>query len=281
MAVLAFLLLLALLPGSALQPLEDGRGAPGPADEEGIILSAPPAYPVPATPAGRLADRALLLCWHTFLGDPGLVTDFSLKELAAQLDALAALGYRFVDLADALAGRFEGRLNVVVTIDDGHRSVPDAVRKVFLPRGVRPALFVYPAVIGNVPQAMDEASLKELSSLGCLVGAHGYHHLFVNEALYKSQPGEFMKEIYKAKSRTEAIAGLPVMGYAYPFGAYSEVTLSEVEKAGYDFGIGVRSGFIYASGFRNEAFLLPRLVVRRDNWAEILGLLERNARSGG
>jgi peptidoglycan/xylan/chitin deacetylase (PgdA/CDA1 family) len=233
-----------------------------------------------ATP--RVADfenRAILLCWHSFLGDPSLDTDFSRAELAAQLDAIRALGYRFVSLADLLAGRVEGPLNVVATIDDGHRTVPLAVESIFLPRGIRPALFVYPAIIGAIPSAMDDAALRRMADLGCLVGAHGYHHLYVTENLYRNEPAEFDKEIFKAKSSTEKILKAPVLIYAYPFGAYSPITVETVEKAGYAWSIAVKPGFVYADGILDQDYELPRYVVTRAKWKEILALLERNAES--
>ncbi len=260
---------------TALQP--PGSQVPPAEWTDSLALTAAPVLPSPLPPVEDFRDRAVLLCWHSFLGDPSLPTDFSLPELAAQLDALKALGYGFVDLADALSGRFAGRLNVVATIDDGHRTVPQAVRTVFLPRGIRPALFIYPAIIGNVPYAMDEAALRSLAAEGCLIAAHGYHHLFVTDSLYKSEPAEFHKEIYKAKSRVESIVSFPVVLYAYPYGAYSPVTIAELSRAGYAYGIAVLPGFIYASSIRKANYETPRLVVTRDNWAGIYAQLARNA----
>jgi peptidoglycan/xylan/chitin deacetylase (PgdA/CDA1 family) len=242
-----------------------------------IVLGGGEDGPAPAPAAGRLGDRALVLCWHSFLGDPSLETDFSLGELKAQLASLSALGYRFVDLDDAMAGRITGSLNLVATIDDGHRTVPKAVEEAFLPLGIKPALFVYPAIIGSVPYAMADAELRRLGSEGCRIGAHGYHHLFVTEALFRSDRAEFDKEIYKAKTKTEGLSGLPVLFYAYPFGAYSPVTTREVEKAGYSFAFAVRPGFIYADPALNLDFEIPRVVLRRDNWDEVYAFLKRNA----
>jgi peptidoglycan/xylan/chitin deacetylase (PgdA/CDA1 family) len=252
---------------------QGGSDAPAASIPLSPALAGPSALPA----VKGFGDRALVLCWHSFLGDSDIVTDFSLAELRAQLDALLALGYRFVDLDDLMAGRIRGSLNIVVTIDDGHRTVPRAVDEVFLPRGIRPALFVYPAIIGAVPYAMAEAELRRLEAEGCAVGAHGYHHLFVTESLYRSDRAEFDKEIYKAKTKTEGLSSLPVLFYAYPFGAYSPITTLEVAKAGYSHGFAVRPGFVYAEPGLNLDFELPRLVVRRDNWQEILGLLVRNA----
>lgn len=275
-----FSLLFVLQTGAALQP-PGPEGSPDEAEVPAIVLAAFSGAAKPLPPISAFQDRALVLCWHTFLGVSSLDTDFSKAEVAAQLDALFRLGYRFVDLEDLLAGRLAGRLNIVATMDDGHRSVPAGVEEVFLPRGIKPAQMIYSAIIGSIPSAMDDAALHRLQAQGLAVGAHGYHHLFVTEDLYKSDRAEFEKEIYKAKDKTEALSRLPVLIYAYPYGAYSPITIAEVARAGYAWGLAVKPGFVYAEPALNQDYELPRLVVTRANWKDIYALLERNALSPG
>jgi hypothetical protein len=223
-------------------------------------------------PAYDLEDRAFILCWHTFLGNPSIPTDFSLDELARQVDVLLALGYRFVSLEDLLFGRIEGRLNIVAT-------VPAAFSKVFAPRGILPALFIYPAVIGNTAYSMSPEQLKNLQDAGCLIGAHGYHHLYVKDELYRQDRIAFDREIYKARDSVEGLTGLPSYAYAYPFGAFSGITKDEVGRAGYAYGFAVKQGFVYKDGRFNDNYELPRSVVTREAWSEIRAFLDRNARA--
>jgi peptidoglycan/xylan/chitin deacetylase (PgdA/CDA1 family) len=223
-----------------------------------------------------LADRALILCWHSFLGKKSLNTDFSLDELAAQLDALKALGYHFIDLDDALFGRIEGSRNLVATIDDGHRTISSAYEKVFASRGIKPALLVYPAVIGTSPYFLKESALKALVDSGCVVGSHGFYHLFVDEKLYKSNKAAFEKEIFKAKTSVELFIGLPSYIYAYPFGAFDQITKDEVARAGYEFALAVKPGFVYLDSRLNDRYELPRTVVLRDGWDKLVAFLARN-----
>lgn len=241
-----------------------------------LLPGAASALPPPQAAPFDLRDRAFILCWHSFLGKRALNTDFSLEELAAQLDALKALGYRFIDLEDALFGRIEGSRNLVATIDDGHRTIAAAYDKVFAPRGIKPALLVYPAVIEADQYFMKEAELKRLADSGCAVGAHGYYHLFVDEKLYRSDRASFDKEIFKAKTSVEALTSLPSFFYAYPFGAFSPITKSEVARAGYAFALAVKPGFVYADARLNDPYELPRTVVLRDKWDELVAFLARN-----
>jgi peptidoglycan/xylan/chitin deacetylase (PgdA/CDA1 family) len=240
------------------------------------------ALALPPAAAGRpldLGDRAFVLCWHTFLGVKSLNTDFSLAEVEAQLDALTALGYHFIDLDDALFGRIEGSMNLVATIDDGHRTISTVYAKVFASRGIKPALLVYPAVIGGSPYFLKPEQLRTLADSGLSVGAHGYYHLFVTEKLYKSDRSAFEKEIFKAKTSVEALSGLPAYFYAYPFGAFDQVTKAEVKRAGYDFGLAVKPGFVFADSRLNDPYEIPRTVVLRDGWDALLAFLARNAGS--
>jgi peptidoglycan/xylan/chitin deacetylase (PgdA/CDA1 family) len=261
---------------TALQPPTPAAGLEPLFSTERSVL-VPASFQAPKRLPG-LADRAFLLCWHSFLGRADISTDFSLAELGAQLDALIALGYKFVSLEDTLFGRIEGRLNLVVTIDDGHRTVPSAFLKVFAARGIVPALFVYPAVIGETAYSMDEAQLRSLSDSGCLVGAHGYHHLYVDERLYRSDRATFEQEIFKAKEKVEAMTSLPAYVYAYPFGVFSPITKTEVARAGYAFALAVKLGFVFADPRLNDPYALPRSVVTRENWGELYGFLARNAK---
>jgi Predicted xylanase/chitin deacetylase len=261
----AVLVTLSALPIAALPP-------PGALDGAGGIVSS-------ASPDFDLYDRAFLLCWHTFLGKKELNTDFSLAELAAQLDALKALGYRFISLEDALFGRIEGPLNLVATIDDGHRTITAAYEKVFASRGIKPALLVYPAVIDDSPYFLKTDALRSLLDSGCLVGSHGFYHLYVTEKLYKSDKAAFEKEIFKAKTSVEKMTGLPSYIYAYPFGAFDQITKDEVARAGYEFALAVKPGFLFADQRLNDRYEIPRTVVLRDGWSSLVAFLARNVGS--
>jgi peptidoglycan/xylan/chitin deacetylase (PgdA/CDA1 family) len=243
---------------------------------EELAFGIPSSFLAPR-PLPDLGDRAYVLCWHSFLGRPDIPTDFSVAELGKQLDALLALGYRFVSLEDLLFGRIEGCRNLVATLDDGHRTVTSAFLKAFSSRGILPALFIYPSVIGTTSYSMNEAQLRSLRDSGCLIAAHGYYHLYVTDELYRNDHPLFEKEIFTAKTRVETLAELPVFVYGYPFGAFSPITKTEVARAGYAFAFAVKDGFVFADPRLNDPYELPRSVVTRANWGELYAFLARNA----
>ena len=149
-----------------------------------------------AIPPLSAEGKAIILDYHTFLGSKRGNLDYSEQELADQLDEMKAMGYSFVSLDDAVAGRIEGVANIVVTIDDGNHTVFPAFKDVMEPRGIKPWLFVYPAIVlGHVRYALTPEKLRELSSAGCGIGAHGYHHNPVTDKTWERDPKDFLTEI--------------------------------------------------------------------------------------
>jgi poly-beta-1,6-N-acetyl-D-glucosamine N-deacetylase len=206
-----------------------------------------------AAPA-RAAGSVVILDYHSFLGNGKSNIDYSEKELASELDEIAAMGYRFVSLEDAIAGRIEGSANVVVTIDDGNHSVYRAYEDVLKPRGIKPYLFVYPAIILHRSRyALSEEQLKELEREGCGVGAHGYYHNPVSDKAFIRNRRSFQTEILKPGAALETILGARPTLFAYPFGVYSREAEAEIAEAGYAWA------FAADDQVRQVAFDDPRL----------------------
>jgi peptidoglycan/xylan/chitin deacetylase (PgdA/CDA1 family) len=178
--------------------------------------------------------KAVILDYHSFLGTGKSGLDYSEKELGDQLDAISALGYKFVSLDDAVAGRIEGSANIVVTIDDGNHSVYRAVKDVFEPRGIKPFLFIYPAVVmGRSRYALSAEQLKELAADGCGIGAHGFYHNPMSEKALARNPKSFEVEIKRPGPALEKILGARPTLFAYPFGVYAKRAEEELAENGY------------------------------------------------
>jgi peptidoglycan/xylan/chitin deacetylase (PgdA/CDA1 family) len=180
------------------------------------------------------AGKVVILDYHTFLGTGKSNIDYSEAELAEQLDEIKAMGYKFVGLDDAIAGRIEGKANIVITIDDGNHSVYSAFKNVFEPRGIKPYLFVYPAIImGHVRYALTPERLRLLAEAGCGIGAHGYHHNAVTDKTYARDPKDFMREINRPGPALAKMLGTAPTMYGYPFGVYFKRAEDAVAAAGY------------------------------------------------
>jgi peptidoglycan/xylan/chitin deacetylase (PgdA/CDA1 family) len=223
--------------------------------------------------------KVVILDYHTFLGNGKSNIDYSEKELAEDLDAMTAMGYKFVSLDDAIAGKIEGVANIVITIDDGNHTVYPAVKHVFEPRGIKPFLFVYPAIVkGHVRYALTPEKLKELVADGCGVGAHGYHHNPVTDKAWDKDPKDFMHEIKLPGPALAAIleAPAPTM-FAYPFGVYSKRAQDALALAGYAWAFAADGNVVQVS-FDDPSLdhmAVPRTITYRYNRKGLLRELQK------
>ncbi len=222
--------------------------------------------------------KVVILDYHTFLGNGKSNIDYSEAELAAELDRIASMGYKFVSLDDAIAGRIEGTANIVVTIDDGNHTVYPAFKDVFEPRGIKPYLFVYPAIVsGHVRYALTPEKLRFLAEAGCGIGAHGYHHNPVTDKAWAKDPKDFMHEIELPAPALERLLGSRPTMFGYPFGVFSARAEEAVAAAGYAWAFAADEKVTQVD-FADPALdrmAVPRTITYRYNRGAMLRELER------
>jgi len=222
--------------------------------------------------------RVVILDYHSFLGNSKSNLDYSETELAGELDQISAMGYKFVSLDDAIAGKIEGKANIVVTIDDGNHSVYPAFIDVFEPRGIKPYLFIYPAiVVSHVRYALTPEKLRFLKEAGCGIGAHGYHHNPVTDKSWIKDPKDFMTEIDRPGPVLERLLGTAPTAFGYPFGVYSRRAEEDVAAAGYSWGFAADDKVRQVS-FSDPALdhmAVPRTITYRYNRRNMLQSLRK------
>ena len=221
-----------------------------------------------------------VLCYHSFLDkkkmDPFC---FTIPELTSQLMQLKKEGFRFVTADDVIGGRITGTKNVLVTVDDGNRSVYDAYQKVFRPMGIRPVLAIYPNIIDRKKYALTWDQLTELANNGCDIAAHGFFHLKINQKLQDSNPKYFHMEIFKSKEVLEEKLKRRVTIFIYPFGLKTDVAVAALKEAGYRYGFTIKMGRIdlpLAAG-GDRLYGLPRYMVTRTTWNICFNRIMKNA----
>lgn len=219
---------------------------------------------------------AIVLCYHTFLGKK-IEYDFKPEDFKKQLESYQALGYHFVSFDDILSNKITGNNNILLTIDDGNRSVKPVFEGILKPAGIKPVLFIYPAITDRMFFSLKFKDLQEFADDGATIGGHGYYHMYVAQKMYDQDPKGFMKEIYKCKERLEQHLNLTVSIYAYPFGVFSDITEETLKKAGYSYAFSLRHASLEVPLSKNkDAFNLPRYMVTKSNWKEIYQFLKDN-----
>ncbi len=233
-------------------------------------------------PAEADAEASVsVLCYHSFLEKKKMDPySFTIDELKEQITQLKKEGFRFVSINDVVSGRLSGTRNVLITVDDGNKSVYEAHQKVFRPNGIRPLLGIYPNIIINKKHyALTWEQLAELANSGCDIAAHGYFHLKVNKKLHDQKPSYFKKEIYLVKKVLEEKLNRKVTVFVYPFGLRDDLTIKTLREAGYRYAFTINNGRIdIPLGGGEKSFELPRYMVTRTSWKYCFNSIMRNAR---
>jgi peptidoglycan/xylan/chitin deacetylase (PgdA/CDA1 family) len=228
-------------------------------------------------PEGPSAD---VLCYHAFLdGKKREPFSFSLDELASHIVRLRDEGFRFVSASDIFNNRISGARNILVTVDDGNRSVYEAYLKVFKPNHITPLLAIYPHVIGRKRYALTWRQLRELSDAGCGIAAHGYFHLKLDRRLFEENPRYFNMEIYESKKVLERELKRRIDIFVYPFGQSSDIARHALIRAGYRYAFTIDAGVIHVPVLPGDRrFRLPRYMLTRPGWKYSLSRIIRSAR---
>lgn len=215
------------------------------------------------------AAGAIVLCYHSFLGHHAYATDFTLDQLKKQLDFLERNGFRFVSVNDITNNRLSGNRNICVTIDDGNISAFTAYKAVFKKRKIKPLFAIYPGVIGKTGYAMKWANVRELSSDGCEIAAHGYSHQRLDDILLSTNPSLYATETEQSKKVLEEQLHRAVTVFVYPYGVHSPAVEKKLKEAGYLYSFTIDSGFLNTPVSPDRAFALPRYMLTVTNWKQL------------
>jgi peptidoglycan/xylan/chitin deacetylase (PgdA/CDA1 family) len=217
------------------------------------------------------------LCYHAFL-DRAVDYDINPEEFARQIAAIEAIGYRFVTWQDVRDGKIEGGKNILLTIDDANRSVLSVYGPVLKKRGIKPVIFVYPAIISRMDYAMTWTNLRMLAADGVTIGGHGYNHLYVNQKLLDKDPASFRREISTCRKRLTDRMGTAPEAYAYPFGVFSDITKIRLKEEGFIAAFTLRNARAFSPLSANpDPFDLPRYMVTKSSWKAVYAVLKRAA----
>lgn len=184
-----------------------------------------------------------ILCYHRF--GPEVVDSMTLKTsvFIEQLEWLKTNGYSVIPLDTAMR-YIKGEIKtippkaVVITVDDGHKSVYEQMAPIVIKYKIPVTLFIYPSAISNAKYAMTWDQLKELEgSKWFRVESHTYWHPNFKHEKKKLTPAEYDtfvdKQLGGAKKKLEEKMGHEVKYLAWVFGIYDDELLQKASSAGY------------------------------------------------
>jgi peptidoglycan/xylan/chitin deacetylase (PgdA/CDA1 family) len=178
-------------------------------------------------------------------------------DFRAQVDALAAAGYRAVTL-DTVLDAWRGRARlprhpVVLSFDDGYLGQGKIAGPILAARR-------WPGVINIVlhnlgtPGGISATRVRELLQAGWEVDAHTLTH----RDLTTLGPADLRHEVAGSRVALRHRFGVPVDAFCYPAGRFDATVQSAVRAAGYRAATTELPG---AAGPRDDRYALPRIRV--------------------
>lgn len=192
-----------------------------------------------------------------------------------QLRYLTEQGYDVIPLRQLVDARLGRRpppppRAVVLTVDDGHRSVYDVMLPLVQRYRVPVTLFIYPSAISNASYAMTWDQLRELQASGFFeIQSHSYWHPNFKVERRRMSAPEFERfvlfQLNKSRDRLHAELGVTVDTLSWPFGIYDAELMGLARAAGYVAGVTLDHR---PARWNDDVLSLPRyLVSDRDRGA--------------
>ncbi|WP_331533311.1 polysaccharide deacetylase family protein [Pseudonocardia sp.] len=207
-----------------------------------------------------------VLLYHNFGpapagGDPsGLFVEVA--TFRAQLALLRGRGWRALSLGEFLAtldGAPAPRRSFLVTIDDGHESVPRDASAVLAEAGVPSVLFVPPSALGGPitwnpayaqERLCDRTEIAALAGTGMEIGVHGWDHT----RMLGMDADQLDLHARRALDEVHALVGYRPRCFAFPYGSHDAPARAALADAGYAVG--------FAVGREHGRYAVDRISVR-------------------
>ncbi len=223
--------------------------------------------------------KVFVLAFHTFLGNEKIDLDIDTKKLKLEMEELQKQGFKFVSMEEVKKNSIYGNKNLLITIDDGHKTVLKAYNEVLKPMKIKPVLGIYPEIIGISKSFMTWEDIINLSNDGVYIATHGYRHLKMNDKLYKENKKLFEEEIVKSKQIIKEKIGKDVDTFIYPYGIKSKIAKDYLKKSGYKYAFTINWGTVVLPINKNgDLFELPRYMYTKKEWVNEVNIIKSKAK---
>jgi peptidoglycan/xylan/chitin deacetylase (PgdA/CDA1 family) len=246
-----------------------------------IVLAALLSPPAGATMAGEKTlsrPHVPILIFHRF--GPSVADSMTVTTAVfeSQLRYLRENGYTVIPLR-SLVDYFLGKApppplrSVVITADDGHRSVYTDMLPLVEKYRVPVTLFIYPSAISNASYAMTWEQLRKLKGTGLFdVQSHTFWHPDFAKEKTRLKAADYEKfvdtQLNKARARIEKEVGGNVDMIAWPFGIYDDGLMTRAKENGYITGFTIERRNAAAT---DNIMALPRYIMTDGDRGKVFG----------
>jgi peptidoglycan/xylan/chitin deacetylase (PgdA/CDA1 family) len=219
---------------------------------------------------GRGYQTVPILCYHRFAKACDSPVCMPEAIFERQMRYLNKNGYRVIgpeELLEFLNHRQAiPQKAVMITVDDGYRSVYHVAYPILKKYGFTATLFIYTDYVGVSPKALTWDLLRKLKREGYYIGSHSVMHSDLsrkkNGENRKAYLARLKKEIFRSKQIIDRQLNQDTLIFSYPYGRRNETVISFSQEAGYKIGVTVDRG---GNPFFADQFLIKRdQVLKRD-----------------
>lgn len=209
-----------------------------------------------------------VLCYHNLNPTKRGSMNMTPEKFESQMKMMKDNGFTFVPLQEVVE-YLQGKRDtlpakpIVVTVDDGWKSVYTYMAPILKKYDIPATLFIYPQSISSSKNYMSWEDLQELQQTGMIdIQSHTYDHPNFKQMKKRMSAEKFAQyvnmQMVKSKKILEEKTGKSVTILAWPFGIYNEYLEQQAQKAGYQmaFTIDYKSA---NRSFRPEA--QPRFMI--------------------
>jgi len=211
-----------------------------------------------------------ILCYHRFAKDCKSPLCMPAHIFEQQMKYLYENGYRvigFRQLNDFLEYRHAiPKKSVVISIDDGYRSVYNVCYPILKKYGFHATLFIYTEFINACKNALTWKQLAIMKADGFEIGAHTVSHSDLSRQKEGEDTSAFMNRIEKELRVSKQIIDKKLeqntIFLAFPYGRYNQNVLEISRRLGYQVAVTVKKG---SNPFFADPFTLRRTqILKRD-----------------
>jgi peptidoglycan/xylan/chitin deacetylase (PgdA/CDA1 family) len=177
-----------------------------------------------------------------------------------QMNLLYQWGYRTLSVELLVKAIKEGAelppKPILLTFDDGSETIYENALPILQRYSFTGVSYIVYNYVG-IRNYMNADQIRALYGAGWEIGSHGLSHTDLT-----ARPDRQMDEIVESRRRLEALLGIPVLSFAYPFGAYDSDSLHYVHQAGYIAAMGLGNETL--QGNKNLFYLYRQAVKGSD-----------------
>jgi len=183
------------------------------------------------------------------------------EEFDRQMNLLYQWGYETISVELLARAIREGAelppKPIVLTFDDGSESTYNIALPIMQRYHFTGISYIVSNYVG-ITNYMDADQIRGLHAAGWEIGSHSLSHVDLT-----TRPDRQEDEIIQSRRQLEGLLGVPVLSFAYPFGAYDESSLGYVHLAGYIAAMGLGNGSLQET--KNQYYLSRHAVRGTDD----------------